>query len=193
MYRAGSASMAYFYFDFRDTEKQSRRNLLPSLLIQLSAHSGPCFDILSRFYETHDNGARQPNDNALTQCLKEMITLPNHGPIYLILDGLDECPNTSEFPSARRQVLYLLKEFADLRLPNLHICVTSRPEVDIKDVIEPLAFHSVSLHDESGQKEDIVSYVKSAVYSDTGVAMRRWRVEEKELVIQTLSDRADGM
>ena len=185
--------MAYFYFDFRDTDKQSLRDLLPSLLIQLSAHSDPCFDILSRLYEAHDDGARQPNDSALTQCLKEMLTLLNQGPVYLILDGLDECPNTSEIPSTRRRVLDLVKELFDLRLRNLHICVTSRPEVDIRDVIEPLAFHQVSLHGEAGQNKDIATYVRSVVYSDSGAAMRRWRVEEKELAIETLSDKADGM
>jgi len=68
--------------------------------------------------------------------------------------------------------------------------VTSRPEVDIKDAIEPLVFYPVSLHDESGQKEDIATYLRSVVYSE---AMSRWRVEEKELAIETLSDKADGM
>jgi hypothetical protein len=94
-----------------------------------------------------------------------MLTLPNQGPVYLILDALDECPNTSEIPSTRKRVLDLVKDLVGLRLPNLHICVTSRPEVDIRDVIEPLAFHQVSLHDESGQKEDIATYVQSVVYS----------------------------
>jgi len=185
--------MAYFYFDFRDTDKQARRNLLPSLLVQLSTHSDPCCDTLSRLYEAHDNGARQPNDSALTQCLKEMLTLPDQCPVYLILDALDECPNTSEIPSTRRRVLDLVKDLVDLQLPNLHICVTSRPEVDIRDAIEPLAFHPVSLHNESGQKEDIATYVRSIVYSNSSAAMSRWRVEDKELVIETLSDKADGM
>ena len=53
----GLASIAYFYFDFRDTSKQDRRNLLPSLVIQLSAQSEPCCDILSRLYHAHDSGA----------------------------------------------------------------------------------------------------------------------------------------
>ena len=43
---AGGASMAYFYFDFRDVSKQKLSNLLPSLLIQLSARSDPRCDIL---------------------------------------------------------------------------------------------------------------------------------------------------
>ncbi|KAH9178596.1 ankyrin repeat-containing domain protein [Lactarius sanguifluus] len=193
LYEAGLASMAYFYFDFRDVDKQSRRNLLPSLLVQLATRSDPRCDILFRLYEAHDNGARQPNEKALMQCLKEMLTLPDQGPVYIILDALDECPNTSDFPSARRQILDLVKELVDLQLPTLHICATSRPEVDIRDVIEPLAFHPVSLHDESGQKEDIATYIRSVVYSDSGAAMSRWRAEEKELAIETLSDKADGM
>ena len=185
--------MAYFYFDFRDIDKRYRHNLLPSLLIQLSARSDPFCDVLSRLYREHDDGARQPNDSALMRCLKEMLTLPNQGPIYLILDALDECPNTSGVPSVRKQVLDLVKDLVDLRLPSLHVCATSRPEVDIKDVLESVASHSVSLHDESGQKKDIAEYVESVVRFDSATAMKRWRDADKELVIKTLSDRADGM
>jgi hypothetical protein len=68
-----------------------------------------------------------------------MLTLPDQGPVYLILDALDECPNTSGVPSSREQVLDLVKELVDLRLPSLHICVTSRPEVDIQDTLASLA------------------------------------------------------
>jgi hypothetical protein len=141
--------MAYFYFDFRDLDKQSRSDLLRSLLIQLSARSDPFCDVLSQLYKEHDDGTRQPSDNALVHCLKDMIMLPDQGPIYLIMDALDECPNTSGIPSAREQVLELVKELVSLRLPRLHICVTSRPEVDIRNALERLAFISVSLHNES--------------------------------------------
>ena len=190
---AGQASMAYFYFDFRDINKQHWRDLVPSLLIQLSAQSGPRCDILSRFHSSHDRGARQPNDDILTQCLKEMLTLPDQRPIYLIFDALDECSNVSGIPTPRKRVLQLVKELVDLHIPNLHICVTSRPEVDIRDILEPLTSLRVSLHDQSGQKKDIEDYVRSVVYSNLEPIMRRWRKEDKELVIETLSERADGM
>jgi hypothetical protein len=52
----------------------------------------------------------------------------------------------------------LLEDLINSQVPNLRICVTSRPEVDIKPVLEPLTLRSVSLHDESGQKEDIETY-----------------------------------
>ena len=185
--------MAYFYFDFRDISKQHWRDIVPSLLTQLSAYSGPRCDILSRYYSGHDKGGRQPSDDTLIQCLKEMLELPDQRPIYLIMDALDECPNSFGIPSPRDQVLQLVKELDDLDAPNLHICVTSRPEVDIRDVLEPLTSRRVSLHDQTGQKKDIEDYVRSVVYSNSEPVMRRWRNEDKELVVETLSKLADGM
>ena len=193
MCNAGRASIAYFYFDFRDIKKQHWSDLVPSLLTQLSTQSSPCCDILSRLYSGHGNGAQQPNDDALKRCLIEMLTLRDHHPIYLIMDALDECPDTSEVPSPRNRILQLLEELAELQIPNLRICVTSRPEFDIRDFLSPLTSRRVSLHDQSGQKQDIADYVRSVVYSKSELYMRRWRKEDKEFVIVTLSERADGM
>ena len=86
-----------------------------------------------------------------------------------------------------------MKELADLRLRGLHICATSHPEVHIRAVLEPLAFRLVSLHDEIGQKADVADYVRSMVNSSPSTAMMRWRVDDKNLVIETLTERADGM
>jgi hypothetical protein len=183
--------LAYFYFDFRDTSKQSRCDLLTSLVTQLSARSDYNCGILSDLYFKHDSGAKKPSEDELTQCLKTMLSLPGQHPIYLVIDALDECPNMSGMPSPREKVLDLLKELVELSSPNLHICVTSRPEVDIRNVLEPLSSRCVSLHDQSGQKKDIVDYVTSVVHSDP--KMGRWREEDKDLVIKTLSERADGM
>ena len=183
--------MAYFYFDFRDVDKQKLSNLLPSLLMQLSARSDPCCDILSRLYSSCDRGGLKPSDRAMVECLKEMLTLEAQGPTYIIMDALDECPITSTIPSPREEVLDFVDELVGLHLPNVHICVTSRPEHDIQAVLKDLTLRAVSLHDESGQQEDIVNYVTSFVRSDRKV--RRWREEDKDLLIKTLSEKADGM
>jgi hypothetical protein len=185
--------MAYFYFDFRDLKKQSCHDLLLSLVSQLSTRSSPCCDILHRVYEAHERGSRQPSDDTLKECFREMLRLPGRGPIFIVLDALDECPDSSGIPSPRDEVLQLVKELVDLDLQGLHICATSRPEVDIRAVLEPLAFRSVSLHDETGQKSDIVDYIRNVVNSSPSPAMRRWRVDDKNLVIETLTERADGM
>ena len=49
----------------------------------------------------------------------------------------------------------------------------------------------ISLHDQSGQKKDIIDYVNSVVYSDMN--MRRWREEDKKMVVEVLSEKVDGM
>ena len=185
--------MAYFYFDFRDANKRSLRDLVTSLLTQLSTCSVPCCDILSDLYSAHEKGKNQPSETLLAKCLKKMVMLPDQRPTYLIVDALDESSDASGISSPREMVLQLLKELVDFSLPNLHICVTSRPEIDIRNVLEPLTSRRVSLHDQSGQKQDITDYVRSVVYSDSQQIMRRWRTEDKELVIKMLSERADGM
>jgi hypothetical protein len=170
--------MCYFYFDFRDVDKQHWHNLVRSLLTQLCSRSGPRCDILSRLYANHDNGAQQPSDVFLAKCLEEMLKIPNQHPIYLIINALDECSNSSGIPSSRERVLLLIKELVELHISNLHICVASRAEIDIRDVLQPLAAHRVSIHEQSGQKKDIVDYVRSIVYSNSEPVMRRWRTED---------------
>jgi hypothetical protein len=189
--QTGLASLAIFYFDFRDAAKQDARCLLSSLLFQLSHQSHGFSEILSFLYSTHDNGSRQPSVHALMECLKKMLRLPGQGALYLVVDALDECPNYSGYPSPREQILKIVQELVELCLPDAHFCITSRPEVDIRDVLEPLAIHKVSLHEESGQNQDVVDYINSVVSSDP--KMRRWREEDKQLVIETLIANAGGM
>ena len=183
--------MAYYYFDFRDVKKQDCYGLLSSLVSQLSAKSDSCYDILYKLYSDNSCGMQKPYIDALKECLADMVSLPGQGQIYLIVDALDECPNSTGMPSAREVVLEFVKEIVNLKLLNVNICVASRPEIDIQFVLEPLTTLKISLHDEIGQKKDIVDYLKSVVHSDR--RMRYWKEEDKQLVIDTLSDRVDGM
>ncbi|KAH9169375.1 hypothetical protein EDB89DRAFT_2098979 [Lactarius sanguifluus] len=190
---AGIAIMAYFYFDFRDLDKQSCRDLLLSLATQLATRSSPCCDILHRVYKIHESGTQQPSDEILKECFKEMLRQPGQRPIFIVLDALDECPDSPGIPSPRGEVLQLVKELVDLNLRDLRICVTSRPEVNIRAVLGPLALRSVSLHDENGQKTDIANYVRNVVNSYSNTAVWRWRNDDKNIVTETLTERADGM
>ena len=183
--------MAYFYFDFRESEKRYRRGLLSSLVFQLSAESDPCYQILSRLYLDHAVGTREPSEDALLRCLVEMLKVPGQPAMYIIIDALDECSNTSGMPTAREQVLESLTHLVRLRLPNVHLCVSSRLEVDIRNALEPWAPFCMSLDDEGGQKADISLYINAVVQSDQ--RMQRWRKRDKQMVIDALSDNADGM
>ena len=190
MSNAGSAFLAYFYFDFKDKEKQDLRALLSSLLIQLSDHSDIFFDILFSLYSVHKKAAETPTDDSLAKCLKDMLTITGQVPIYLVIDALDECPNDTGIPPPREKVLEFVKELIKLH-PNLRLCITSRPEFDIRATLDPLAAQQVSLHDEKGQKQDIIDYVTSILHSDS--KMKKWRDVDKNMVVEKLSEKADGM
>ena len=187
----GIATLAFFYFDFRDTFKQDARSLLSSLLIQLSHQSDKFSEVVSAQYSAHGNGSRQPSEDVLMKSLKDILTLPGQGELYIVVDALDECPNSSGYPTPREQVLMIIQELVELRLPHVHFCILSRPEVDIREALEALAVHNVSLHEQAEQNRDISNYIESVVYSDS--KMRRWREEDKQMVIKTLTENAGGM
>ena len=188
--RTGLSTLVFFYFDFRDGAKQDTRSLLSSLLIQLSNRSDNFCKIFSEFYSAHNRGCQQPSEDALLECLKDMLTLSGQGDIFIVVDALDECPNSSGCPTPREDVLRIMQLLVGLRLPHLHFCVTSRPEVDIRDALEVLADHNVSLHEQAGQNQDISEYIKSFISSDR--QMRRLREEDRQLAIKTLIEKAGG-
>jgi hypothetical protein len=185
--------LAYFFFDFKDTGKQDTRSFLSSILAQLGNRTVPFCDILLEFFLAHQRGSQQPGDKELMQCLEKMLRFPRREPIYVIVDALDECPDPSGLHATREKVLELVQTLVGFHLPNLRLCVTSRPEIDIRNVLEPLtsAENRISLHDQGGQKKDIADYVCSVVYSDR--KMMNWRAKDKVLVIKTLLAKADGM
>ena len=191
MRKAGLASLAFFYCDFREDQKRGLRGLLSSILAQLCHQSDSYCDTLSKFYSEHAQGLRDPSDDALAECLMNLLKLPGLAPVYLIVDALDECPSTSAVPSPREEVVNLIYKLTQSEISNLRICVTSRPETDIKDVLDPLIFRSVSLQDENGQKKDIEDYIKSVI--NTNSKNKRWKAEDKQLVIDVLTTKADGM
>jgi hypothetical protein len=139
------------------------------------------------------NGTRQPSESDLIKCLENVLALPGQGMVYIVVDALDESPNKPGIPSPREKVLKVMKDLIHLRraCADIRICITSRPEVDIRTVLGPLASHVVSLHDEEGQRRDIISYIESVVESDA--TMKKWRAEDRQLVIDSLSQKADGM
>ena len=188
-----SALVAYYYFDFKDAAKRDIRGLLTSLLLQLVDDSDLCWDLLSQLHKRCCDGSDQPSDIMLAKCLKNMLNLPEQLPTYIIIDALDECPSNTGTPSARERVLNFVEDLVGSNHSNLFMCITSRPEQDITTILNPLTPTSrrVSLHEEVGQRRDIDSYVRSFVQSDR--AMRGWRAEDKEVVIDVLSERANGM
>jgi len=158
------------------------RALLVSLLVQLSNQSDSFCDILHGYRSTHQRGSLQPKESELIKCLKDMLKIPGGIPVYLIVDALDECPNSTGIPSSREEVVELLTQLVGLKLPNLRLCFTSRPEIDIRTSLGPLVSTCtrILLHDEPGQQQGIENYISFVVSSRTfntlggRMRTRRW-------------------
>jgi hypothetical protein len=178
-----------FFYDFRDDKKTDFRGLLSSVLFQLCNQSDSYYPVLSTFYSAHLDGAQSPSDDALVQCLRDLLNLPGQAPVYLIIDALDECDNKSALSSPRMMILTHLEDLIKSQFPSLRICITSRSEADIQPILGPLSCYSVSLHEKKGQKVDMQNYIKAFV--DT--KMKTWKPEDKQLVVEVLTERADGM
>jgi len=191
MCRTGLATLTIFYCDFCDKNKQNMHNLLSSILIQLCHQSDAFSQVLSSVYSTHGDGSQQPSIGALQECLKRVLDLPGQGAVYLVVDALDECPNSSGYPTPREQVLDIMEALINIQLIHVHFCITSRPEIDIRDILEPLATHNVPLHEQAGQNQDILDYINHFVRSDRNA--KRWQEEDEQLVIETLTAKAGGM
>ncbi len=74
-------------------------------------------DILSTFYSAHRFGTQSPSNDELAHCLKDLFEIPGQAPVYLIVDALDECPNTSDLLSPREKVLMFLQRPFRLKTP----------------------------------------------------------------------------
>ena len=179
---------AFFYCDSQDVSKQGLYGLLSSILWQLCTQSSYCYDILCAEYSAHRFGTQKPRCQDLKRCLVEVITHREHDPIYIIVDALDECP--SGLSSECQHIMELLRDLCQLASSNLRICITSRQERDIQMTIGPFVHHSLSLHSEAGQEQDIVVYIRSVMQNST--EFQRWREREKNLVTDTLCQKEGG-
>ena len=182
--------MVHYYFDFRDADKQKFQGLLSSLLFQLAGESDACHEILSLLYTAHGCGAREPSDDELIDCLEDMLEQHRQA-TYIIIDAIDECLNTFGLSAHRGKVLKFLERLANGRLPHLRICIASRPEVDIRDTLEPLRPLRVSLHEECGQRKEIHDYVTKVVGSIS--SDNQMKEEDRSFVTRILAEESDGM
>ena len=188
LFEQKSISLAYFYCDFRDPAKRIVRNAISSLLIQLAAHSDQRCEALRELYSSSGNGAQQPTDDALLQCLKTMLSRPAQGNTYLIIDALDECLSSS--PQPPPDAARLVQALVGLNRKDIRIFATNLHEQEIHNVLQPIASQTYTLHETPEHLEDIINYIKWRIQDNR--RMKRWRYEDKVSTWEVLSDKAAG-
>ncbi|TFY66401.1 hypothetical protein EVG20_g4692 [Dentipellis fragilis] len=176
-----TSAAAFFYFDFKDPAKQTFRDLLGSLLWQLSNQNLAASSVMKQFYKDHDSGKRQPSllslKNALVSVLKQFKAA------YLVLDALDEC-------LAEERQKHLFDFLGDIMLLDpVHVFATSRTETDIEDYFEIETSCTVNLN-ESLIQNDIMSYISSVLETKT---FKIFSPEAKALARDTLYKQSHGM
>ncbi|GAB1208113.1 hypothetical protein APSETT445_006853 [Aspergillus pseudonomiae] len=118
--------LAYWYFTFDQNKQQVVDIMLRSVMRQLCPHPVP--ESIVKLWKEHRQG-REPTRTDLYSTFEQMVESCT-GRIILILDALDECPETPE-NSARGTLLQFLNRLIARHKQTLHILATSRPEYDI--------------------------------------------------------------
>jgi hypothetical protein len=174
---------AYFYFDFND--KRTAVDMLRSIIAQLCTREGSLPPELHKLYQQCDNGRRQPGQASLIEILSSVLT--NTHRTFIILDALDECSADSD----RDDLFKILKEMISISSKHLNILVTSRPEKDITEELEPLKFTAINLKEQGDVKSDIDLHVRKCLEDDK--RLRTWDPDTKQKIQEALVRGACGM
>ncbi|KAH7363898.1 ectomycorrhiza-induced ankyrin-domain/NACHT-domain-containing protein [Rhexocercosporidium sp. MPI-PUGE-AT-0058] len=176
-----SVAIAYFYFDFNDTEKQKHDKFMHSLIEQLAWQSAKAFACLESLFARCQDGMQQPSQDALEVTLQKMLI--EFGETFLIFDALDECKE-------REGLLHLLGNFKSWEAVNLHILVTSRKERDIEESLESVATNKICLQS-ALVDVDISTYISEGLQNDS--RLKRWPTNVRGEIESTLMKGAQGM
>ena len=178
------STLAYFYFDFKDHEKQSVTSLLCSVIAQLAWEESTLPEAVQDLYSRYGEKGQQPNQSDLVKALS--LSLKDGGNNYIIMDALDECNEQRE----RESLLNVISQLAEANKAKLHLLVTSRWEHDIVHVLKPLATYSIPLTGE-GVDTDINLYIRNALSADPKLKRRPGSIKEE--IEKALVGGAHGM
>jgi hypothetical protein len=130
--------------------------------------------------ELYGRGQQQPSTKSLQDALHVILNGLNSA--YIIIDSLDEC-------TERDKVLSWIRQVVSQKMPNLHMVVTSRPERDIEDILQPLDSCYVDVR--GGADADIEKYIDWELAEDP--KLNRWEKPIQENIRKALIRGAQGM
>jgi hypothetical protein len=182
--------LAYFYFDFNDAKKQSVQNCLSSLLAQLCNQADEIPKDLLALYERCGKGYNTPKVNELISSISLFATMKKVEDIFLVVDALDECPKFGD-DSPRAELLKVLKAINGFDSSNIHLLVTSRQEVDIREGLMPLLSVPALSIQGAATASDIQIYIRSQLSLEP--KFKCWSEDIKLEIEIALAKSADGM
>lgn len=178
-------ALAYFYFDFKDQQKQGPDSMVRSLIYQLSHRFVSMPVELERLYESCAKGDIQPHPDALLTILQPVFQTFLH--TFIIIDALDECVQ-------REDLLKVIRMIFSWQIKGLHLLVTSRREGDIDNTLGQLlnkrSILSIRAEDLT---HDIQLYINKRLYDD--VRLQKWCKDPilRQRIETSLLQHAHGM
>ncbi|KAL7954396.1 ankyrin repeat-containing domain protein [Trichoderma compactum] len=186
-----STALAYFYFSFSDIKKQQVNEMLASLIKQICSNRPGVSQLhaIKRLNEYKIKGQR-PDMQTLETAL--LSSTSGCSAVYIIIDGLDECPLLG---GQREQLLKSLRRVLAAAPDNFHTFLTSRKEPDINLRIRPLLSSPAKieidlLNYQQAINNDIRQYINLTLATDD---FDQWSEEVKEEARQLLVEKADCM
>ncbi|KAK1728694.1 uncharacterized protein BDZ83DRAFT_529345, partial [Colletotrichum acutatum] len=176
-----SVGLCFFFFSFNDDSKQDASGMLRALILQLSDQLEYAPSALRRIHDLGQKHNVQPSTADLLRCFRQVSQLFQS--VYVILDALDESPRET----SRFDLLEILKEIRAWTELRLHLLVTSRDEVDIREGIEAEEQTTILMKHE-GIDDDIASYVSQYLQR----RLKRWN-EHHSLIEKVLTEQAHGV
>jgi len=178
-----SYTVIYYYFDFRDTSKQTYTGLIRSLVHQICAKTKTVPQSALELFTTCTNA--KPSGTQLLELLKDLLSQQLR--TFLVIDALDECPESEDHE--RKQVLAALAEIKGLEIPSLSIFVASRTEADIKQSMDVICDADIDVH-AALTNEDIRLHVRAQMMIDP--KLKRWDQSIKNGIEEELMKKAGG-
>jgi hypothetical protein len=178
-------SLAFFFFDFHDTEKQNPDNMLRSLLSQFLNRCTRIPEAVQSLHHTCEDGRRKASEQQLLQALKG--TLEIFPEPFVILDALDECSDWCTLQD-------IVEEMQSWSRTTPRVLMTSRKETKIEKALKGVVLADNRLCLETSLVDkDIGTYVRERLANDN--AFERWQndLEVREEIKTHLGRKAGGM
>ena len=183
------AAVVYFYFHFKESTKQNASHFVSSLNAQLCYQVPELPESLEALYHKCNNGSRKPALHDLKVILADFSTSIYLDDIFIVADALDECPQNAD--KSRQEVLELIAEIIKWSPSNLHLMVSSRPEIDITVALEALLIIPAVPLQGIKLDQDIECYITSQL--ETNSKLKKWPLDIKEEIRSTLIKGANEM
>jgi hypothetical protein len=164
-------------------------NLLCSLIKDICSNRHDTPLALRKAYDQSNCGQQRPTTSKLIELLKSVVD--GFENVYIIVDAVDECPKSD---GERAKLLGIIQQTFDWRFAQLHLLVSSRTDVDIKNALDdiPQGRGSLQVVNAQGKQciEDIEKFLANRLEDSK---FSRWSPNLRQEVKIRLGSQADGM